>query len=211
MTTAPTQVVFDADETSKDVTVTAVDDSVDDDGESVELTFGMLPDGVSEGATTRAVVQITDNDGKGIVLSPTSITVTEGGGATTYTVAVGSQPTADVAVTIAGHLGTDVGLNRTSLTFTTSTWNIEQSVMTSAAQDSDSDNDSATLSHAASGGGYAGVTAVLAVTVTDDDAKAPGALIIDGLPEMGETLTVDTSQIMLTAAPCSRVRPLLSP
>ena len=108
--TAPTQVVFDADETSKDVTVTAVDDSVGDDGESVELTFGMLPDGVREGATTRDVVQITDNDGKGIVLSPTSITVTEGGGATTYTVALGSQPTADVAVTIAGHLGTDVGL-----------------------------------------------------------------------------------------------------
>ena len=68
--------------------------------------------------------------------------------------------------------------------------------MASAAQDGDSDNDSATLSHAASGGGYAGVTAVLAVTVTDDDAKATGALIIDGLPEVGETLTVDTSQIM---------------
>ena len=41
---APTEVVFNVGETSKDVTVTAVDDSVDDDGESVELTFGRLPD-----------------------------------------------------------------------------------------------------------------------------------------------------------------------
>ena len=194
-TVAPTQIVFNAGETSKDVTVTAVDDGVDDDGESVELTFGMLPDGVGVGATTRAVVQITDNDGKGIVLSPTSLGVTEGGSAP-YTVALASQPTADVAVTITGHSGTDVGLNRTSLTFTTSNWNIEQSVMASAAQDSDSDNDSATLTHAARGGSYAGVTAALAVTVTDDDVKATGAPIIAGLPEVSATLTADTSKIM---------------
>ena len=193
--TAPTQVVFDAGETSKDATVTAEDDNVDDDGESVELTFGVLPAGVSQGATTRAVVQIADNDGKGIVLSPTSLGVTEGGSAT-YTVALASQPTADVAVTIAGHSGTDLGLNRMSLTFTTSDWNIEQSVMVSAAQDSDSDNDSATLTHTASGGGYTGVTAALSVTVTDNDTEATGAPIVAGLPEVGATLTVDTSQIM---------------
>ena len=191
----PAQVVFNAGETSKDVTITAVDDSVDDDGESVELTFGMLPAGMSEGTTNRAVVQITDNDGKGIVLSPTSLGVSEGG-STPYTVALASQPTADVAVTIMGHSGTDLGLSRTSLTFTTTNWNSEQSVTASAAHDGDSDDDSATLTHAASGGGYAGVTAVLAVTVADDDMKATGAPIIDGLPEVGETLTVDTSQIM---------------
>ena len=34
---APTEVVFNAGETSKDVTVTAVDDSVDDDGESCRV------------------------------------------------------------------------------------------------------------------------------------------------------------------------------
>ena len=194
-TVAPTQIIFNAGETTKDVTVTAVDDGVDDDGESVELTFGMLPDGVGEGATTRAVVQITDNDGNGIVLSPPSLGVTEGGSAT-YTVALASQPTAGVAVTIAGHSGTDVGLNRTSLTFTTSDWNIGQSVTASAAQDSDSDNDSATLTHTASGGGYTGVTSALAVTVTDDDEKATGAPTIAGLPEVSETLTANTSQIM---------------
>ena len=192
---APTQAVFNAGETSKNVTVTAVDDGVDDDGESVELTLGTLPAGVSEGATTRSVVQITDNDGKGIALSPTSLGVTEGGSAT-YGIALASQPTADVAVTITGHSGTDLGLNRTSLTFTMSNWNIEQSVMASAAQDSDSDTDSATLTHAASGGGYTGVTAALAVTVTDDDARATGAPFISGPPEVGETLTADTSGII---------------
>ena len=36
---APAEVVFNAGETSKNVTVTATDDDVDDDGESVELSF----------------------------------------------------------------------------------------------------------------------------------------------------------------------------
>ena len=194
-TVAPIAVVFNAGETSKDVTVTARDDSVDDDGESVELSFGRLPDGVSEGATARAVVQITDNDGNGIVLTPTSLTVAEGG-SSTYTVALDSPPTAGVGVTISGHSGTDLGLNRTSLSFTRSNWNVGQSVTARASQDNDSDNDSATLTHTASGGGYTGVTAALAVTVTDDDAKATGAPVISGPPEVGETLIADTSQIM---------------
>ena len=163
---APTEVVFNAGETSQDVTVTAVNDGVDDDGESVELTFGRLPEGVSEGATTRAVVQITDNDGKGIVLSPTSLGVTEGGSAT-YTVALASQPATPVSVTITGHLGTDVSLDRTSLFFTVSTWNTAQVVMVSAAPDLDATNDSATLTHTASGADYGLVTAAVTVTVVD--------------------------------------------
>ena len=169
---APTEVVFNAGETSKDVTVMAVDDSVDDDGESVELTFGRLPDGVSEGATTQAVVRITDNDGKGIDLSSTSLTVSEGGNAT-YTVTLASRPTAPVTVTITGHLGTDVSLNHTFLSFTTSDWGTAQTVMVSAAQDPDVNNDSATLTHTASGADYTGVTMAVLVMVTDDDRISP--------------------------------------
>ena len=171
--TAPTEVVFNAGATTKDVTVMAVDDTVDDDGESVVLTFGILPDGVSAGTTARALVQITDNDGPGVVLSPTSLTVPEGGSAT-YTVALASEPTADVTVTITGHAGTDLTLTPTTamMTFTPSTWNTAQTVMLSAAPDSDANNDSVTLTHTASDGGYTGVTAALAVTVTDDDDMA---------------------------------------
>ena len=167
---APTEVVFNAGQTSKDVTVTAVDDSVDDDGESVEVTFGRLPDGVSEGATTQAAVRITDNDGRGIDLSSPSLTVTEGGSAT-YMVALASRPTATVTVAITGHLGTDVSLNTTLLFFTTSDWETAQTVMVSATQDLDANNDSVTLTHTATGADYAGVTATVAVTVVDDDRR----------------------------------------
>ena len=40
---------FNSGQTAKNVTVTAVDDAVDDDGESVTLDFGELPAGVTAG------------------------------------------------------------------------------------------------------------------------------------------------------------------
>ena len=36
--------------------------SIDDDDESVKLTFGSLPTGVTEGSTKETVVSITDDD-----------------------------------------------------------------------------------------------------------------------------------------------------
>ena len=59
---APTQVTFQAGETEREAQVTAADDNVDDDGESVTLAFGDLPDGVFAGSPSETVVQIVDND-----------------------------------------------------------------------------------------------------------------------------------------------------
>ena len=53
---------FGADETSKSFTFAATDDSLDDDGESVGLSFGTLPSGVTAGTQDTATVSITDND-----------------------------------------------------------------------------------------------------------------------------------------------------
>ena len=58
----PTQVVFNSGDTEKSITFAATDDSVDDDGESVELSLGALPTGVTEGAHDSTVVSIVDGD-----------------------------------------------------------------------------------------------------------------------------------------------------
>ena len=56
----PASVTFGADDTTKTFTFTAAQDSVDDDGESVKLTFGnTLPAGVSAGTTDETTVSIT--------------------------------------------------------------------------------------------------------------------------------------------------------
>ena len=60
---APEYVTFSASETTKTFTVTAVDDGVDDDGETVTLAFGdALPRGVTEGTPVAATVTLADND-----------------------------------------------------------------------------------------------------------------------------------------------------
>ena len=56
----PTSLTFNSVETEKSITFAATNDTVDDDGESVLLSFGTLPAGVSAGSP--ATVNITDND-----------------------------------------------------------------------------------------------------------------------------------------------------
>ena len=104
----------------------------------------------------------------GIELSGTELVVTEGA-SKTYTVALATQPSGDVTVTIGGTTGTDLGVDKSSLTFTTTDWGTAQTVEVTAGQDNDDANESLTLTHTASGGDYGLVSKDLAVTVTDND------------------------------------------
>ena len=53
---------FGATDTSSTLTVTAADDDADDDGETIALTFGDLPNGVSAGAVSSVTVSLIDDD-----------------------------------------------------------------------------------------------------------------------------------------------------
>ena len=81
--TVPASVAFAANQTQQTFTVTAVDDAVDDDDETVTLTLGaLLPGGVSAGSPATATVTLTDNDtvtGAPSILS-VSLTSDPGGG-----------------------------------------------------------------------------------------------------------------------------------
>ena len=158
-----------ADQTSAtaDFTLTPVDDGF------VEVDETLSVDGTAQGLTvTPATMTITDNDTLSLVLSAPSLSVLEGS-RSTYTLVLGSQPTATVTVDITGAAGTDLSLDKTSLTFTTLNWNQPQTVRVTAAQDNtDSLDDEVTLTHAASGGNYASLSVDLAVTVEDNDAAS---------------------------------------
>ena len=100
----PASVSFQSGDTGKSITFTATDDNLDDDGESVELTFGTLPSGVSGGATTTTTVTITDDDmeaGK-VTLTLTPSTIGESGSdnVSTVTASLGSTSTAATTVTV---------------------------------------------------------------------------------------------------------------
>ena len=65
----PAQVVFNSGDTEKTIAFVAVDDAVDDDGESVKLSLGNLPTGVSAGTHSSTVVSITDDDDPAVTAS----------------------------------------------------------------------------------------------------------------------------------------------
>ena len=58
----PSSLTFDSGDTSKTFMFAATDDSVDDDDESVRLSFGVLAAGVSAGTPAQSVVSIDDDD-----------------------------------------------------------------------------------------------------------------------------------------------------
>ena len=84
----------------------------------------------------------------------------------TYTVVLDSEPTSAVTVTIRGHAGTDLSLDKTVLTFTADDWDTPQTVKVTAADDAVDDPE--TLTHTALGGDYASLSKDLPVTITDD-------------------------------------------
>ena len=132
---APTSVAFNSGDTEQTFTFAAVQDSVDDDDESVKLGFGALPTGVSAGTTAETTVSIIDDDTAGVTVPPTRLTVDEGGDGT-YTVVLDSQPTHTVTVTVNDPAdNTDVAAGPPSLAFTTSNWSNSQNVTVSSAQD----------------------------------------------------------------------------
>ena len=109
----------------------------------------------------------------GVTVSTSALTVTEEDTTgNTYTVVLDTRPTANVTVTVAGHGGTDVTLTPSILTFTTANWNLAQTVTVKAGNDTDTTNDTVTLTHSAAStdSNYGGITiGSVVVTVADND------------------------------------------
>ena len=156
-------------------TVTTTDDRINDDGESLRLTFGSpLPASVSTTSPSSATVRITDDDVAGVTLSKTSLDIDEGGSGD-YTVVLTSEPTADVTIESRVPASSDLTVNPSSLTFTSGNWESHQTVAVSAADDNDFSDDTGTITHrVTSGDSDYNNRSVGSVAVTvDDDEEVP--------------------------------------
>ena len=136
------------------VRVTASNDPDALDDPVVTLTHG-ASGGDYGSVAGDLTVTITEDDTAGLVISQSALTVLEGDGTgQSYTVALTTQPSAAVTVTISGQADSDLVLDKDSLTFTTSNWSSPQTVRVTASDDADALTDPVvTLTHGASGGG----------------------------------------------------------
>ena len=103
----------------------------------------------------------------GVTVSHADLSLTEGG-SNSYTVRLNDLPTGNVTVTIASN-NAEATTSPEALTFTNNDWTMAQTVTITAGRDTDSLNDTASISHTISG--YRGVTTApsVRVTVTDDN------------------------------------------
>ncbi len=165
----PASVVFAPGQTRRTLEVVARDDSVDDEGESVRLSFGTLPATVTAGSPSTATVALTDDDASRLSV-PASLSVDEGG-SEDYPVVLESEPTSNVTVTVTLDDGSGLVMSPPSLTlvFTRQNWNQPKMVHVTATHDEDLDDGELAITHTASGGGYDGVRATVVVTINDDD------------------------------------------
>ena len=137
--------------TAQTVTVTGVDDAVDDgtvtwsvrlDPSSGDATFDAL-------ANVDVVVTTTDDDTAGVEASPSAgLVTTEGGGEATFTVRLASEPLGTVVLDVAstdtgeGTVDTDAQAGvQSTLTFTAGDWSSAQTVTVAGVDDTETDGD----------------------------------------------------------------------
>ena len=141
----PASVTFNTGETSKTFTFRAAQDDVDDDDESVKLTFGTLPTRVSEGTQDETTVSIGDDDDPyvDVEFGAASYSADEGG-TVTVTVTLSADPERTVTILLikteqGGVASDDYSGVPTSVTFNTG--ETSKTFTFSATQDEVDDDD----------------------------------------------------------------------
>lgn len=171
----PTQVMFtDANfDMPVTITVSAVDDAIDDDGAAGTIVHTVESDDLDydEVPVPDASFVVIDNDAAGIGTTPDTLALTEGATPGTYTLVLQSQPTndVDIALTFSG----PISVAPSPLTFTAGNWDSAQMVTVTSIDDAvASVPPAAAVMHAVTSadGNYDGlIVPDIAVTLINDD------------------------------------------
>ena len=119
----------------------------------------------------------------GLAVSPTAITVEEGGRGQ-FSVALKSRPSGGVLVGVWRYPTDHIAVNKFHMWFTPKNWSRPQKVRLRALEDEDAADETTVFTFTASGGGYDDMTPVTAEVLVDDDeeigvAVSPDALTLD--------------------------------
>lgn len=190
-----------------------------------EIWIEILDDAIAEGTenfslelvsadslvvdTPSVEADIIDDDTIGVLITPTSVTSTEGGATGSYDVELESQPLGNVVITATPD--SNSSLSSTTLTFTTENWNQAQTVTVTAVDDSRvEDEHTSTITHAINTSltqdeFYDALSGLSSVTNTITDNDSPGFSLSDDALTIAENAGSDEFTVVLTKAPLSNV------
>ena len=143
---APSSLLFTpADwDVARTVTITGVDDAVYDGDIAYRMSLEATSSDVKiDGLKTQVKLVNLDNDPvPGITVSPTSGLITsESGGSASFSVALDTPPTHGVTIPVSSSISSEGTVDKTSLTFTPSNWDLPQIVTVTGVDDADVDGD----------------------------------------------------------------------
>ena len=160
--TMPVGVFIAGGQTSATATLTVTDDDIDETDETVVISA--LFDLGTAFLEHSVTLTITDDDTAAVTVTAASPIAVDEGATATYTVVLGSQPTADVTITPASSDTGAVSVSPASVTFTAATWNTAATFTVTGVADSDTNDETAAVSHAVTSSD-ANYAAALAATV----------------------------------------------
>lgn len=160
-------------DTEQSVIFTAIDDSIDDGDVTVSVNIKSTSSDINyNNLSSGFAITVKDNDVSGIIADTTPTTITEGQHIT-RTFKLKSQPTSDVILNISSNdTNSRLSISKSSLVFTESNWNIEQSVVFTAIDNNIKDDDIdvlVTIKSSSTDLSYNNLTSVFMITVKDDD------------------------------------------
>lgn len=159
--------------TEQSVKFTAIDNNIYDGDVTVSVNIkSTSADIYYNNLSSGFAITVKDNDTSGIITDNTSATITEGQ-SITRTFKLKSQPTSNVILNISSNdTNSRLSISKSSLVFTESNWNIEQSVVFTAIDNNIKDGDVdvlVTIKSSSTDLSYNNLTSVFMITVKDDD------------------------------------------
>jgi hypothetical protein len=191
------------------ITVTGVDDLVADGNKVYTITLGnaVSSDPLFNGQSVDNVSATNqDNDVIGAtIVGPALAQTSENGDIATFTIALNSQPTGTVTVTIASTDTTEGTVAPTSIQFTTGNWNIPRQITVAGQDDAIIDGDiEYDITFTFSGGGYGlyELDPITFVNLDNDDAGIVVAPLLLTIEEGGDA---DSFTVVLEVEPADDV------
>ncbi|GAB4279918.1 MAG: hypothetical protein Fur0025_07540 [Oscillatoriaceae cyanobacterium] len=122
VTASGSTITFSPNATTATITAEIVGEQVDEDNETLILSLvNPTATGTASVIGSPVTTTITDDDTAGFTITPTSgLTTTEAAGTTTFTVALNTQPTADVKINLSSDNTAEGIIDKPSLTFNAS-------------------------------------------------------------------------------------------
>lgn len=159
--------------TEQSVKFTAIDNSIADGDVTFSVTIKSTSADINyNNLSSRFAITVKDNDVSGIIADTTQATINEGQNIT-RTFKLKSQPTSNVILNISSNdTNSRLSISKSSLVFTESNWNIEQSVVFTAIDNNIKDGDVdvlVTIKSSSTDLSYNNLTSAFMITAKDDD------------------------------------------